>query len=75
MNELGLTHLSLRVDDVEGLASTIEALGGTVVRGTRTTLDLSGRTPRLPLLHRPRRGAHRVDGPPGLTWLAAGLGA
>jgi predicted enzyme related to lactoylglutathione lyase len=32
----------LRVDDVEGLASTIEALGGTVVRGTRTTLDLPG---------------------------------
>jgi lactoylglutathione lyase len=42
MNQLGLTHLSLRVDDVESLASTIEELGGEVVRGTRTTLDLSG---------------------------------
>jgi glyoxylase I family protein len=40
MNQLGLTHLSLRVDDVESLASTIEALGGTVVRTTRTTFDL-----------------------------------
>ena len=37
MNMLGLTHLSLRVGDVEGTASTIEALGGTVVRETRTT--------------------------------------
>jgi catechol 2,3-dioxygenase-like lactoylglutathione lyase family enzyme len=42
MNQLGLTHLSLRVDDVEGVASTIEAMGGSVVRGTRTTFDLSG---------------------------------
>jgi len=40
MNQLGLTHLSLRVDDVDRLASTIEELGGTVVRGTRTTVDL-----------------------------------
>ena len=32
MNQLGLTHLSLRVDDVEAAAATIEALGGTVVR-------------------------------------------
>ncbi len=40
MNKLGLTHLSLRVDDVDRVASTIEALGGTVVRTTRTSLDL-----------------------------------
>jgi lactoylglutathione lyase len=38
MNQLGLTHLSLRVDDVEAVAATVEALGGTVVRGTRTTI-------------------------------------
>jgi len=38
MNQLGLTHLSLRVDDVESVAATIESLGGTVVRTTRTTL-------------------------------------
>ncbi|MGO8873172.1 MAG: VOC family protein [Acidimicrobiales bacterium] len=42
MNGLGLTHLSLRVDDVDGLASTIERLGGAVVSGTRTTLELPG---------------------------------
>jgi len=40
MNQLGLTHLSLRVDDVEAVAATIEAQGGTVVRTTRTTFDL-----------------------------------
>ncbi|HEY4927652.1 MAG TPA: VOC family protein [Acidimicrobiales bacterium] len=37
MNQLGLTHLSLRVGDVESVAATIEAFGGTVVRPTRTT--------------------------------------
>ena len=37
MNQLGLTHLSLRVDDVESVAATIESLGGKVVRATRTT--------------------------------------
>jgi catechol 2,3-dioxygenase-like lactoylglutathione lyase family enzyme len=39
MNQVGLTHLSLRVDDVDGLAATIEDLGGTVVTATRTTFD------------------------------------
>jgi lactoylglutathione lyase len=42
MNRLGLTHLSLRVDDVDGVAATIEGLGGTVVQGTRTTMDMPG---------------------------------
>jgi catechol 2,3-dioxygenase-like lactoylglutathione lyase family enzyme len=42
MNQLGLTHLSLRVDDVDRLASTIEHLGGIVVRGTRTTFNRPG---------------------------------
>ncbi len=41
MNQLGLTHLSLRVDDVDGVAEVIEALGGTVVAATRTSFDLS----------------------------------
>jgi lactoylglutathione lyase len=40
MNQLGLTHISLRVDDVDGVATVIEALGGTVVKATRTTFDL-----------------------------------
>jgi lactoylglutathione lyase len=39
---VGDTHLSLRVDDVDGVAATIEGLGGTVVQGTRTTMDMPG---------------------------------
>ncbi len=31
MNELGFTHLSLRVDDVDAVAAVIESLGGTVL--------------------------------------------
>ncbi len=42
MNQLGLTHLSLRVDDVDGLSAVIEELGGTVVPSTRTTFELPG---------------------------------
>jgi catechol 2,3-dioxygenase-like lactoylglutathione lyase family enzyme len=42
MNQLGLTHLSLRVGDVDGVASTIERLGGSVMWGTRTTFDGGG---------------------------------
>ncbi|MGA3149227.1 MAG: VOC family protein [Acidimicrobiales bacterium] len=49
MNQLGLTHLSLRVDAVDDVASAIEKLGGTVVRDTRTTFDVSGR--RLDFLY------------------------
>jgi lactoylglutathione lyase len=42
MNQLGLTHFSLRVDDVEAVAAAIVALGGSVVGGTRTTFELGG---------------------------------
>lgn len=38
MNERGLTHLSIRVDDVDTVATTIFALGGEVLMHTRTTL-------------------------------------
>jgi len=44
MNQLGLTHLSVRVDDVDAVAAMVERLGGMVVTGTRTTFDLSGTT-------------------------------
>jgi lactoylglutathione lyase len=37
MNQLGLTHLSFRVDDLEAVAGRLGALGGTVHRDTRTT--------------------------------------
>lgn len=49
MNQLGITHLSLRVDDVDRVASTIEEMGGAVVRSTRTTFD--GRGVRLDFLY------------------------
>ena len=41
MNQLGLTHLSLRVADLDAVAHVIESLGGTVVAGTRTTFGTS----------------------------------
>ena len=37
MNQVGLTHLSFRVADLDGVARRIEMLGGTVVTITRTT--------------------------------------
>ena len=42
MNELGFTHLSLRVDDVDAVAAVIESFGGTVLSPTRTVLDMGG---------------------------------
>lgn len=39
VNQLGLTHLCLRVDDVDAVADQIVAHGGTVIRHTRTTFD------------------------------------
>ena len=44
MNQLGLTHLSFRVDDLDAVASAIERAGGVVIRATRTTLDFPGVT-------------------------------
>jgi catechol 2,3-dioxygenase-like lactoylglutathione lyase family enzyme len=38
MNELGLTHLSLRVDDIDAVAAQIERLGGKVLQTTRTRI-------------------------------------
>jgi catechol 2,3-dioxygenase-like lactoylglutathione lyase family enzyme len=37
MNQLGLTHLSLRVDDLDATARTVEEHGGSVLAATRTT--------------------------------------
>jgi len=42
INRLGLTHLSFRVDDLEGTAARIAGLGGTVLEQSRTRFDLSG---------------------------------
>ena len=38
MNELGLTHLSFRVDDLDEAEAAVTANGGAVIGGTRTTL-------------------------------------
>ncbi len=42
INQLGLTHLSIRVDDVPGTATRLESLGGAVVTSTRTIFELGG---------------------------------
>ena len=44
MNRRGLTHLSLRVGDVEATAAAVEAHGGAVHRATRTAVPLGGVT-------------------------------
>ncbi|MGA7418880.1 MAG: VOC family protein [Acidimicrobiales bacterium] len=36
-NQLGLTHLSFYVDDVDATAAALVAAGGTVIQSTRTT--------------------------------------
>lgn len=42
MNELGLTHLCLRVDDLDAVAGAVVAHGGRIVDGTRTTFGEPG---------------------------------
>ncbi|HEY1827975.1 MAG TPA: VOC family protein [Acidimicrobiales bacterium] len=42
VNQLGLTHLSFRVSDLEGTAAKVVELGGTVVESSRTTIDFGG---------------------------------
>ena len=38
-NQLGLTHLSLIVDDVDAAADRLEEFGGAIVEGTRSGAD------------------------------------
>jgi catechol 2,3-dioxygenase-like lactoylglutathione lyase family enzyme len=42
VNQLGLTHLSFRVADVEAVAAKVVELGGTRVATSRTTIDFGG---------------------------------
>ncbi|HXW33006.1 MAG TPA: VOC family protein [Acidimicrobiales bacterium] len=44
LNQLGLTHLSVRVDDIDEVATLIESLGGSLIPETRTTFDLGEST-------------------------------
>jgi len=39
INQLGLTHISVRVDDVDAVAAAVQSKGGAVVAGTRTTFE------------------------------------
>lgn len=39
VNQLGLTHLNFRVDDVDAVAAELARLGGTVLEHTRTTFS------------------------------------
>lgn len=38
-NQLGITHLSFVVDDVDRAVAALEAVGGSLLPATRTTLD------------------------------------
>jgi lactoylglutathione lyase len=40
VNQLGLTHLSFRVDDVAAVAARVVEFGGSIVESSRTTIDL-----------------------------------
>jgi len=42
VNELGLTHLSFRVADVNAVAAKIVELGGAIVESSRTSIDFGG---------------------------------
>ncbi|HUC05416.1 MAG TPA: VOC family protein [Acidimicrobiales bacterium] len=42
INQLGLTHLSFRVDDIETAAARVVECGGTVVEPSRTVIDFAG---------------------------------
>ena len=42
VNQLGLTHLSFRVDDLPAAAARVVEFGGSVVESSRTTIDLGG---------------------------------
>jgi catechol 2,3-dioxygenase-like lactoylglutathione lyase family enzyme len=44
MNQLGITHLSLRVRDLDAVAKDIQLLGGEVVTSTRTTFGSADAT-------------------------------
>jgi lactoylglutathione lyase len=42
VNQFGLTHMSLRVRDLAGVAAKVMALGGSVVQSSRTVIDFGG---------------------------------
>ena len=74
MTELGFTHLSFRVDDVDGLTERIEAAGGTVWPQTRTVMgdESDAAAPRLIYLTDPDgTRIELMQNVPDLTGIAA----
>lgn len=67
VNRLGLTHLSFRVDDLEGTAARVAAFRGDRARTDPDRPRHLGHGARLRLLHGPRRGPDRTDGPGRLS--------
>ena len=51
VNQLGLTHLCFRVDDVDDVAARIAELGGTVHDHTRTTFPDADGNPQLDFVY------------------------
>jgi catechol 2,3-dioxygenase-like lactoylglutathione lyase family enzyme len=51
VNQLGLTHLCFRVDDVDAVAARLTALGGTVHEHTRTTFPDADGNPQLDFVY------------------------
>lgn len=47
MNQLGLTHLSFIVEDVDAAAKHLEACGATILHDTRSTVDFPGSEPTV----------------------------
>ena len=51
MHELGFTHLSFRVDDVDELADAVRAAGGTMHEQTRTVMGDAGDPEAVKLIY------------------------
>ena len=51
VNQLGLTHLCFRVDDVDAVAGRLAELGGTVHDHTRTTFPDADGAPQLDFVY------------------------
>ncbi len=45
IHQIGFTHLSFRVADIDKVVSVLEALGGGVLPATRTLIELPGKAP------------------------------
>ena len=51
VNQLGLTHLCIRVEDVDAVAERLAGLGGTVLQQTRTAFPGPDGSPQLDFVY------------------------